>query len=283
MELSRQEFFIPFLGTDVNYVVTEEKDLDSIPYEEDSAMTNISNCVRNIQLEMRTSLTKVERLEELVSQVQEVSKRASGETENSTVDVDIVDVAGFGMDGIDQQDVENGGSDRQEVFKLVEKRFAEEEIAENCCDVTKHGDAIYLSNKNNEECQKQVANATVSVDSAMDAKLLIDGAVAFKGEKQNCVDDYGFSDTEDDVSDDLSNVYPSRQAQSRNVDEDMKSLKGFIGEKVSDDKMCLIETPSKQPILSEQRSAPVSLQQMNKTNHSRPRCVRRISVHTSHL
>eukprot|EP00092_Neocalanus_flemingeri_P024349 GFUD01026405.1.p1 GENE.GFUD01026405.1~~GFUD01026405.1.p1 ORF type:complete len:381 (-),score=129.50 GFUD01026405.1:12-1154(-) len=267
--LSDQAFCIPFMDTEVTYVVTEKGDNLGTLEEGDSVVDEIVSCVRNFKAGLRVRLTEVERMEELLRQVQEMRNMRDKNKDLVTPDsykVLEADVPDLALDGQAcpaglVTGVESGDDRKQQGPELG--RFVNKEVTKNYFEVLER----YPVKKASEQYLEETFNKSLRNQ---------DG-------HHNIVDDYGFSDTEDDISD-VNNADLSWKAVSPINDKDVKYLKDLIVEKVSDHKVQQFEAPSQmktviqQPIFPEKSFTPVSLHSPDKSSPStRPRCVRRIS------
>eukprot|EP00092_Neocalanus_flemingeri_P029763 GFUD01032311.1.p1 GENE.GFUD01032311.1~~GFUD01032311.1.p1 ORF type:complete len:299 (-),score=112.77 GFUD01032311.1:291-1187(-) len=165
--LSHQAFCIPFMDTEVTYVVTEKGYLGT-PEEGDSFMDEIVSCVRNFKAGLRARLTEVERMEELVSQVLEV------------------DVPGLALVGQPSPaglvtGVESEVDSKHKGLELG--RFVNKEVSKNYFEVVEHGDTSFPMKKTSEQYLEETFNESLRIQD----------------DNHNSVDDYGFSDTEDDI------------------------------------------------------------------------------------
>eukprot|EP00092_Neocalanus_flemingeri_P040085 GFUD01043660.1.p1 GENE.GFUD01043660.1~~GFUD01043660.1.p1 ORF type:complete len:380 (+),score=127.88 GFUD01043660.1:45-1184(+) len=265
--LSHQAFCIPFMDTEVTYVVTEKGNLGTLE-EGDSFMDEIVSCVRNFKAGLRARLTEVERMEELVSQVQEGRNKYLVKPDNCKVlEVDVPGLALVGQPcpaGL-VTGVESEVDSKQEGLELG--RFVNKEVSKNYFEGVEHGDTSFPTKKTSEQYLEETFKKSLRIQD----------------DNHNSVDDYGFSDTEDDIND-VYNADLSWKAESPINDKDMKYLKDLIDEKVSDHKVQQVEAPSQmktviqQPIFPEKNFTPVSLHSPDKASPStRPRCIRRIS------
>jgi len=236
VELSHQKFCIPFLGTEVTYLVTEDRDL--VRKEEcESVMDDLVNFVRNIHVKMSDSLAEVGRMEGLIIQLQsQVKKKA--EVDSSCCNATTAVMNEAYVDGLENVYV---------VENLVKQGPESLQFMEECLVVTEDPqvDSVVADVSASEVVKVFIEESTEAVNKV---KTSVN---SLKDKNQNYVDDYGFSDTEDDdTSDDVFTSVDSVLTKTENKSSD------------------LFKKPA---------SSPVSPQQIDTSSlSSRPRCVKRI-------
>lgn len=236
VELSNQKFCIPFLETEVTYLVTEDRDL--VRNEEcESVMDDIVNFVRNIHVKMSDSLAEVERMEDLIIQLQsQVKKKAEEDSSWHNATTGVMNEAS--VDGLENvYVVEHIVKQGHESLQFMEECLVLKEdlqVDSVVADVS----VSEVEEVSVEESTEAVNEVKISVNSLYD-------------KNQNYDDDYGFSDTEDDDSDVFTSV-------------------GTVLAKTEDKHSDLFKKPASPP-------SPVSPQQVDTSSlSSRPRCVKRI-------
>jgi len=232
VELSNQKFCIPFLGTEVTYLVTEDRDL--VRNEQSQlVLDDLVNFVRNIHVKMSDSLAEVEKMEGIIVQLQSHMVKEVDSSSISAVTEVMNEAFVGGLENV--YVVENLAMQGQESLQFMEECLVLNEDSQVDSVVADVG--FSELEKASNVPTEAVNEIKTSVNSTSD-------------KNRNYIDDYGFSDTEEDESDNVFTSVNSVLAISENKPSDI----------------------FKKPALP-----PVSPQQVETSSlSSRPRCVKRI-------
>ena len=228
VELSYKKFCIPFQEFDVTYFITEDRDL-VVKEPREGELDELVEFMRNIHATMSNSLAEVQRMEELVIQIKMRSNLGLRTMDGSKKKSDMASVEVPNQRYVDVLEnvyiVEDIGIPKQEQKQLLEECLGHDE------------ESLIKSAL----AQDRVGDQDLHVKSD-DEKMVHDN---------HFVDDYGFSDNDDDIEDELTTLI-SVMNKVKNSDVD--------------------ETSPPDPDIT--RS---SLQQLDSCSlSSRPRCVKRI-------
>ena len=234
VELSYKKFCIPFQESDVTYFITEDRDL-VVKEPREGELNELVEFMRNIHATVSSSLAEVQKMEELVIQMKMRSNLGTRTMDSSKKKSDMASVEVPNQRYVDVLEnvyiVEDIGIPKQEQAQLLEECLGHEEEAP--LDISALAQDSVDSQEHNVECKDSTE------------KMVDD---------DNCVDDYGFSDTDENSADEFP------------------SLSSVVTKVVNSD---VDETSPPDPDTT--RSSP---QQSDSCSlSSRPRCVKRIHGH----